>query len=207
MGKVTKLKVINVKKIGITGSIGTGKSFVSKLIQDAGYIVIDADIVAREILGPEFSTLSEIEAEFGSRVINEYGTLNRAKLGEIVFQNKVKLAKLNSITHPKINERISELCDTAKKSGAQVVFIDIPLLFENKLESTVDKIIVVIADEKTQLERVIKRDNLSEEDALKRINSQIPISQKASLGDFIIHNSGARDETISQLEKVLEEII
>lgn len=195
-----------MKKIGITGSIGTGKSFISKLIQEQGFVVIDADIVAREILNPEFSTLSEIEEAFGKHVINGNGTLNRAKLGEIVFSNKEALAKLNAITHPKINQRIVQLCEEAKKNGEQVVFIDIPLLFENKLESTVDQIIVVIADEKTQLERVCKRDNLSEEDALKRINAQIPIGKKASLGDFIIDNSGQKRETIAQLEKVLNEI-
>lgn len=196
-----------MKKIGITGSIGTGKSFVSKFIQESGHVVIDADIVAREILNPEYGTLQEMESEFGTQVINEDGTLNRAKLGEIVFSNKDKLAKLNAITHPKVNVRIAQLCEAAEKSGEQVVFIDIPLLFENKLESTVDKIIVVVADEKTQLERVCKRDNLSVEEAQKRINSQIPIGKKASLGDFVINNSGQKTETISQLEKVLNKIV
>lgn len=195
-----------MKRIGITGSIGTGKSYVSKLITGRGYKVIDADIVAREVLESSYSTLLEIEKEFGNSVINNNRTLNRAKLGEIVFSNADKLTKLNAIMHPKINDRIGKLCNEAARNGEEVLFIDIPLLFENKLESIVDQIIVVATDEETQLERVCSRDNLSEENALKRIHSQIPISEKIKLGNYLIDNSGSRRDTVTQLERILSRI-
>lgn len=173
--------------IGLTGNIGCGKSRLSKIFMDNSIDVIDADIISREIMNDKY-LLNRIFETFGSGIKQEDGALNRNKLGSIVFSDDEKLIKLNSLTHPVIKDKINKKIEEVSKTK-NIVIVDAALLIEGKFLDIVDKIIVITCDEETQLERVIKRDKLSKEDALNRINSQMNQSEKVKYADYIIDNS------------------
>ncbi|MGL5750667.1 MAG: dephospho-CoA kinase [Paraclostridium sp.] len=173
--------------IGLTGNIGCGKSRLSKIFMDNSIDVIDADIISREIMNDKY-LLNRIFETFGSGIKQEDGALNRNKLGSIVFSDDEKLIKLNSLTHPVIKDKINKKIEEVYKTK-NIVIVDAALLIEGKFLDIVDKIIVITCDEETQLERVIKRDKLSKEDALNRINSQMNQSEKVKYADYIIDNS------------------
>ncbi|MGL5714936.1 MAG: dephospho-CoA kinase [Paraclostridium sp.] len=173
--------------IGLTGNIGCGKSRLSKIFMDNSIDVIDADIISREIMNDKY-LLNRIFETFGSGIKQEDGALNRNKLGSIVFSDDEKLIKLNSLTHPVIKDKINKKIEEVYKTK-NIVIVDAALLIEGKFLDIVDKIIVITCDEETQLERVIKRDKLSKEDALNRINSQMKQSEKVKYADYIIDNS------------------
>lgn len=189
-------------RIGLTGSIGCGKSSLSNILKKHNIPIIDADIKGREIYEDK-ELLKAIEEAFGSSVINENGTLNRKNLGKIVFSDDDKLQKLNSLTHPVIRRMINEDLDEYEKRGEKMVVIDAALLLEAGFTSMIDTIIVVTCSEPVQLQRVILRDNCSEEDAMGRIKSQMPQKEKVKYAEFVVDNSG----TLNQLEKEAEELI
>lgn len=193
--------------IGITGGIGTGKSTVTKLIKEKGYIVLDADKIAREVVEKGKPALEKISKEFGKIVIREDGELDRKALGNIIFNDKLKRKKLNDIIHSYIFESIkSSIIKMSEKQ--KVIFLDIPLLFEEydnikEFGIIFDEIWLVYLDRNTQLQRIIKRDSISREYALARINSQIDIEKKKDISSEILDNSG----TIKELELQLEELL
>lgn len=193
--------------IGITGGIGTGKSTVTKLIKEKGYIVLDADKIAREVVEKGKPALEKISKEFGKIVIREDGELDRKALGNIIFNDKLKRKKLNNIIHSYIFESIkSSIIKMSEKQ--KVIFLDIPLLFEEydnikEFGIIFDEIWLVYLDRNTQLQRIIKRDSISREYALARINSQIDIEKKKDISSEILDNSG----TIKELELQLEELL
>lgn len=189
-------------RIGLTGSIGCGKSSLSNILKKHNIPIIDADIKGREIYEDK-ELLKAIEDAFGNSVINEDGTLNRKNLGKIVFSDDDKLQKLNSLTHPVIRRMINEDLDEYEKRGEKMAVIDAALLLEAGFTSMIDTIIVVTCSEPVQLQRVILRDNCSEEDAMGRIKSQMPQKEKVKYAEFVVDNSG----TLNQLEKEAEELI
>lgn len=189
-------------RIGLTGSIGCGKSSLSNILKKHNIPIIDADIKGREIYEDK-ELLKAIEEAFGSSIINENGTLNRKNLGKIVFSDDDKLQKLNSLTHPVIRRMINEDLDEYEKRGEKMAVIDAALLLEAGFTSMIDTIIVVTCSEPVQLQRVILRDNCSEEDAMGRIKSQMPQKEKVKYAEFVVDNSG----TLNQLEKEAEELI
>ena len=152
--------------IGITGGIASGKSSVSTFIKELGFSVIDADVVARQVVEPGEEAYDEIVKEFGESILMPEGDINRAKLGDIIFHNEDKRLKLNSIVHPAVRKRMRELAEKAFQDEAETVFMDIPLLFESKLTFMVEKTLLVYVDEEIQLARLMNRNNLSEKDAL-----------------------------------------
>ncbi|HBM3472206.1 TPA: dephospho-CoA kinase [Listeria innocua] len=187
------------KTIGLTGSVATGKSTVSNLIQQAGIPLVDADIAARKVVEKGTGGLAEIVAYFGKDILLEDGTLNRAKLGEIIFRDKEKREKLNEITHPRVKDYMLNERERFFEAGEKVVFFDIPLLFESHLESLVDQIIVVWTTPETELKRLMERNNLTKEEALARINSQMGIDEKAKKADFVIDNNESLEKTQKQV--------
>jgi len=188
--------------IVLTGGIASGKSTASALMQLFGFRVIDADKVAHEVLD---ANSSEIARVFGSEfVVN--GKVDRKKLGSIVFADKDKRLKLESIVHPKIREQILTLAKAQEKLGKPYL-IDIPLFFERGSAYNIDKSIVVYAPMQIQLERLIKREGLSEEEAMQRINAQMPIEKKRELATFVIDNSKDLANLQSECERVKEEIL
>lgn len=195
------------KTIGLTGSVATGKSTVSKMIQKAGIPVIDADIAARKVVEPGTAGLKEIINYFGADILLEDGTLNRPKLANIIFKNKEKREKLNAITHPRVKEYMLAERKRYFAAGEQVVFFDIPLLFESHLESLVDQIVVVWVTPETELKRLMRRNHLTEEEALERINSQIGIDEKAKKADLVINNDETLEKTEKQVADFIDQII
>ncbi|EAC7884497.1 dephospho-CoA kinase [Listeria monocytogenes] len=195
------------KTIGLTGSVATGKSTVSNMIQQAGIPLVDADIAARKVVEPGTEGLKEIVAYFGEEILLADGTLDRAKLGEIIFKDKEKREKLNEITHPRVKDYMLEARESFFRAGEELVFFDIPLLFESHLESLVDQIVVVWTTPETELKRLMERNNLTKEDALRRIESQMGIDEKARKADFVIDNNESLEKTQKQVYTFIERFV
>lgn len=188
-------------KVAITGSIACGKSTVSNYIKEQGYQVIDADLIGHKIIDSA-EVKKELIENFGEHIISD-GKVDRAKLGSIVFNEKEKLNLLNSIVHPQIKNKIKiEFSNSTNK----LIFLDVALLFEANFTDLVDKIIVVHVDKDTQITRLMKRNNFSKEEALKRINSQMSSDEKTLLADFVIDNSKTLIETFKQVDDVLRKL-
>lgn len=191
--------------IGLTGSIGTGKSTIAKMFTEFKIPVIDADVVAREVVKPGEAALEQIHEAFGDGVIQADGTLDRKTLGAIVFADEGKRLILNQIIHPAIRKRMEEKQQALIDRKEACIVVDIPLLFENKLTNTVDKVLVVYVDEAEQLRRIVARDGITADDAARRMASQISIEEKVKLADGIIDNTGTPAASFAQLEHLLRE--
>lgn len=190
--------------VGLTGGIASGKSTVSKLFEKRGFTIVDADIAARKVVEPGEKAYTAIVEEFGNGILLEDGSLNRAKLGSIVFQNEEKREKLNAIVHPAVRKKMKEWQEEAIEAGKQTVILDIPLLYESKLTHFVEKTIVVYVDEETQLTRLMERNEYSQEEAQSRISSQMPLSEKVKMAEAVIDNNGTIEETEKQLDQLIE---
>lgn len=193
-------------KIGLTGSIGTGKSTVSKLLRERGIAVIDADLLAREIVKKGQECLNDLKNVFGNQVLTIDGELDRKKLGQIVFSDDSKLELLNSVTHPHIRRRIKAQMNELESKNNKVIVLDIPLLFEAKMEDLVDIVLVVFAKEEIQIKRIMERDNCTQEEAMRIIKTQISQQDKISKSDYTIDNSGTIEELKEKLNGFLEKI-
>lgn len=190
--------------IGLTGSIASGKSTVSNMLKDKGYPIVDADKIARQVVEPGTPVIKEIAEHFGDEVLNEDGSLNREKLGERIFKSEEERKKLNSIIHPAIRNEMIRQKEQWISNGAGTVILDIPLLFESKLQSFVEKIIVVSVTPEIQKQRLIARNELNEQEAIDRINSQLPMVEKEAGADAVIDNNGTIEETKMQVETLLD---
>jgi len=189
--------------VGLTGSIATGKSTVSRMFAHLGARVIDADLLAREVVMPGQPAYARIVKEFGPQVVQEDGALDRKALGAVVFADAAKRRRLEEITHPAIGlrqQRILSVLDEEAFEG--VVIWDAALLFEGGGVDKMDRVVVVYADPETERRRLMERDGLSDADARARIDSQIPVAEKAKLADHVIDNSGARDLTERQVRTI-----
>ncbi|MBO1912007.1 dephospho-CoA kinase, partial [Microvirga sp. 3-52] len=176
--------------IGLTGSIASGKSTVSNMLKERGFPIVDADKIARQVVEPGTPVIKKIAEHFGDEILNEDGSLNREKLGERIFKNGEERNKLNAIIHPAIRNEMIRQKEQWISDGAKTVILDIPLLFESKLQSFVEKIIVVSVTPEIQKQRLIARNDLTEREATDRITSQLPMSEKESGADAIIDNNG-----------------
>ncbi|AZZ60272.1 dephospho-CoA kinase [Oenococcus sp. UCMA 16435] len=180
---------IKMKKIGLTGGTGSGKTTVSDIFRELGYTIIDADQVAREIVMPGRLELEEIKNAFGLSVMKG-ASLNRKELGKIVFSDPKALKTLNSITHPSIRQLMQMRMEFFENEGKiKTLILDIPLLYEGGWQDEMDSVIVVNTDKKTQLRRLIMRDHISEQQAINRIAAQMPLEDKVSMADFVVNNS------------------
>jgi dephospho-CoA kinase len=193
--------------IGLTGNIASGKTEVAKIFEELGAKIIDADEIAREVVEPGEAAWQEIVEEFGSDILNSDGSINRKKLGGIIFNDHRKREQLNRITHPRIMTKIKETIDNYKKQNAKLVIVEAALIVEKGgLLSLIDGLIVVSTDEETQIKRIMTRDGLQRDEALSRIESQMPISEKTKHATYIIDNSESLEETRKQVEEVWEKI-
>lgn len=186
--------------IGITGSIGTGKSTITKYLFNKGYPVLDADKLAREELENK-EVIKEIVAYFGESVLNN-GKIDRQRLGEVIFRNKTDREALNRIIHPRVIARIEK----EAKQAEGLLFVDVPLLFEAKLEYLFAKIIVVYTSKETQLKRLMARDRINEEYAQAKIAAQMDIEEKKIRADYLVDNEGELENTYKQIENILRRI-
>ncbi|GEL76834.1 dephospho-CoA kinase [Tenuibacillus multivorans] len=190
--------------IGLTGSIATGKSTVSNMFKEWEIPVVDADQIARDVVEPGEVAYQKIVDHFGELVLHDDKTLNRQKLGQIVFENEAERNKLNRFIHPEIRKEMLRQRDEYVTNDEPAVVLDIPLLFESQLFDYVDKVLVVYVDPELQLERLVERDNSSKEEAMNRINSQISITEKRDQADAVVDNSGTIEESREQLIQILK---
>jgi dephospho-CoA kinase len=188
--------------IGLTGNIGCGKSSLSKILEENSLDVIDADLISREIMNDN-NLLKKVFDTFGDNIKRNDGTLDRKKLGSIVFNDENKLVKLNSLTHPAIKEKIVKRISNIKLQNKNIAIVDAALLIEGNFLDLVDKLIVITCDENIQIDRIINRDNITKEEAISRIKSQMSQSEKIKFGDYIIDNSGDRDDLIYNANKLI----
>lgn len=194
------------KVIGLTGGIASGKSTVSKMIEQLGFTVLDADIASRKVVEPGEEAYLKVKEVFGEHIFNADGTLNRAELGSLIFNNEEKRLLLNSIMHPAVRRWMNNQQEEAFKRGEKVVFQDIPLLFEGNMQQGFKHTILVYVDDDVQLERLMKRNHFSREEALARIHSQMPLSEKVALADEVVNNNASEEETREQLMNILKKL-
>ncbi|MBN2158398.1 MAG: dephospho-CoA kinase [Spirochaetes bacterium] len=198
----------NIKNcFALTGAIGTGKSAVASMLADMGAHIIDTDRIARAVVEPGQPALGEIREFFGDGVINSDGTLNREELRGLIIRDPEKRNRLNSITHPKINEIVLEriAVHAAKKDGMPII-IDVPLLYESGWDTMFPEAILVYAPVPLQIERLMKRDGLDRETAAITIRAQMDIEEKKGWAKYLIDNTGTLAETKKQVEKLFKEL-
>ncbi|MCX8054493.1 MAG: dephospho-CoA kinase [Ignavibacteria bacterium] len=189
--------------VAITGGFATGKTTAAKFIEDEGYPVIYTDLLAKELMSNDKEVINAIIDSFGRDAYKDDNSINTQYLSSIVFSNLEQLDVLNRIVHPKVIELMENRLYELVKSGNQLVFVESALIFETALEDGFDYIICVSCEPNIQIQRAMQRHNLSEEDALKRINSQIPIQKKEALADFTIKNNGSIDDLKQSTSLVL----
>lgn len=190
--------------IGLTGNISSGKSAVSRYLAEAGAKIIDADMVSRDIVLPGKPALKEITGRFGPGVLDAAGRLDRKRLGALVFTDPEAMGILNNITHPHIVAAIEkEKREYISANRGDMLVIDAPLLIETGLHQGVDEIWVVTIDPRQQIERLMRRDGISEAEAQKKVDAQMPQEEKAKYAHRIIDNSGDLEDTITQVKKLL----
>jgi dephospho-CoA kinase len=192
-------------KVGLTGGIGAGKSEVSRLLESYGAVLIDADKIAREVVAPGTPGLAAVVEAFGPEILSPDGTLDRPKLGSIVFADSDRLATLNSIVHPLVGARSMEL---EKAAGPDAVVIhDVPLLAENNLAPLYDVVVVVDASPETQLDRLLRLRGMAESEARARMAAQATREQRRAIADLVIDNDGPLENLEPQVRKVWAELV
>jgi dephospho-CoA kinase len=195
--------------IGLTGGIASGKTAVAGRLREHGAVVVDADVLAREVVEPGTPALSEIAAEFGDDVIAANGSLDRPALGAIVFSQPDRLARLNAITHPAVWRRARELFDAAAAADPHAVVVyDVPLLVEAVASRPIafDLVVVVQAREETRLARLVELRGMEAEEAARRIGSQATDAQRLAAADVVIDSDGTLDDTMRQVDALWADV-
>lgn len=197
-----------MKIVGLTGNIASGKSTAADMFEKLGAKIIDADRVARSVVEPEKPAWKEIVEKFGKDVLNPDGTIDREKLGEIVFNDERKRTVLNDITHPKILEEVRKDIERHREEGSGVIIIEAALIVEKGgwLRATINSLIVVTSSQESRIQRLMSRRGYTREEALSRINAQIPSAEKEKHADMIIDNSGSLEDTGRQVSGIWERI-
>ena len=191
--------------IGLTGGVATGKSTVAKIFKRCGAVIIDADELARLVVQPGKPAWRDIVRQFGGSILNADRTINRQALGAIVFSHPAKREALERIVHPRVAREQQRLTrEATRKDPNAVVLYDVPLLFEAGIDKRVHKIIVVTADQKTQIARLKKRNGLSRAEALRRIRSQMPLTTKARMADLVIDGTLPRAVSRKQVRDIFK---
>ena len=197
---------MNMYLIGLTGGMGSGKSTVADCMRSNGIPVIDADMIAHKIMNEE-STFDKIHEIFGKNVFDKDGSLNKVKFSSVLFTNTVKRKKLNEFVHPKVWTEMMDETEKYVTEGSKVIFLDVPLLIESGWHTRVNETWLVKADYNERIERLSLRTNLSTEEIKKRIEIQMPESEKEEYADKIINNDGTIEETEKQVIEELQKII
>lgn len=192
--------------VGLTGSICVGKSTVAKTFIEHGMWIVDADKIAHELVGIDCAGLLDIIAVFGKEYLNTDNSLNRIKLGELVFNNPKEMDKLNATMKPHLEKRIKLRFKTCEDIGFPVVVFDGPMIIEFNHADLYRPLIVVSCDQDKQLERLMKRNNLTKDQAMARINCQMPTSEKIKFADYVIDTNNTIEESINQTKIIIEKI-
>jgi dephospho-CoA kinase len=182
------------KVIGLTGGIASGKSLVSRTLKELGMTVIDADAVSHELMEKDKTVKQEVVKAFGVEVLTAGGTIDRGRLGQIVFGDPERRRQLERIMHPRI---LAQLRLKAQESKADMV-LDIPLLIEQGGHEGVDVVVVVYTTRERQIQQLMARDRISLEEAVRRVDAQLPLEEKVSHAHYVINNAGTEEETVEQ---------
>jgi dephospho-CoA kinase len=189
--------------VGLTGGIATGKSTVSGILRGLGCEIIDADLLAREVVEPGQPALAQIATEFGHDVVTASGALDRKRLGAIIFANPERRRRLEAITHPAIRERfLARLDELSEKGFVGIVVFDAAVMIESGNYKNMDRLVVVVTNDTTQMARLHGRDGTDAAENRRKIDSQMPLVEKAKLADYVIDNSGTREATAEQVRRV-----
>lgn len=194
-----------MKVVGLTGGIASGKSFVTSILENLGAFVIDADEVYHSLLDTKKIT-DKFKAVFGIEFFDDNGKIDRRKLGRHVFSHPEALKKLNAITHPVVREKINDILARARSEQAPLAILSVPLLFEVGLDKEVEEVIVIFVERDTQIERLCRRSNLTIEEAIKRIDSQMSLQEKEKRASYIIKNGASRAETETQVRELYKKL-
>jgi len=193
--------------VGLTGSIGTGKSLMSKYFKELGAYIIDYDLISKMVVEPGLPAWQDIVNYFGKEILREDQNLDRAKLGAIVFNDEEKRKKLEFFVHSRMAEEIqNQQMTVIEANPAAVIVHDVPLLFETGIDKVMKKNIVVYANEENQIKRLMQRDGLSEVDIRSRIRAQMPLAEKMKRADYIIDNNGSMEEMNQQVRELYQEL-
>lgn len=194
------------KVIGLTGSIGSGKSTVSQCLAGLGAVIIDADKVGHEAFKPNTEAWREVVAAFGKQIITPSGEVDRKKLGEIVFNHPESLSRLNQIMHPRMYDMMKAQIEEYRRQGVAVVVLEAAILIEANWTSLVDEVWVTVAHEAAVLKRLKQQRGLAEEQTLARIHSQLSVEERVKHADVIINNDGDLDEVKAKVKKLWERL-
>ena len=193
--------------VGLTGGIASGKSLVAKRLKDLGAYVIDADEIAHQVIQSGTPAYQEILQQFGKDILREDGTIDRPKLGRLVFRDSARRSMLESIVHPRVfAEEEAQRRQITQQEPEAVIIFDAPLLIETRAHELMDKVIVVYADRKTQLKRLKERDRLDPEEAKRRVAAQLPLSNKKQYADYVIDGMASPSEVAKQTETVYQKL-
>lgn len=197
---------MSLKVFGLTGGIGSGKSTVASLLRERGVPVVDADELAREAVAPGSEGLAQVLAAFGDELLAADGSLDRKRLGALVFGDESARKRLNALTHPIVRRLSQERFAELDRQGVALAAYDVPLLFEVGLDAALRPVVLVAASEQTQIERVRSRDGLSDADARARISAQLPLAEKRRRADYVLENDGSRVDLAAQVEALLAKL-
>lgn len=192
--------------IGLTGTIGSGKSTFSEYLREKGYPVVDADRIAKELMQKGQKGYARVIENFSEKILNGEGQIDRKKLSDLVFADEEKLKKLNSIIHPLVIEQVDRQVRRHFHLGEDLIFVDAPLLIEAGMYRITDKVVLIKASTAVLLSRVMQRDNITREKAKLIIDAQMPVSEKEKFADYIIENNGGKDALYAKADALLEEL-
>ena len=193
-----------MKWLAITGGLGSGKSEVLRILNQMGFPTVSADDLARQAVSPGSQGLTSVTSAFGQNVLNVDGTLDRKKLGEIIFNDSKKRKILEGILHPLIQQMALAAREGYKKQGHKIAFYEIPLLFEKNLNANFDAVVVVATSEDNQILRAETRDKLTKSQIADRLKSQIPLSEKVKSADYVIPNDSDKSALEVEVKKCIE---
>ncbi len=194
------------RMVGLTGGIACGKSSVARHLKEAGLRVLDADLISREVVQPGTEGLQALTNAFGESILQEDGSLDRAKLGAVVFSDPEQRRKLNAILHPRIGQRTAKYVQQAREEGLRLVVYEAALLVENGLHHGFDLLLVVSATQEVQKTRLMARDGFSSQEVQQRLDAQLPLEDKRKAADMVIDNSGSPEELYQHVQEVLQEL-
>jgi dephospho-CoA kinase len=195
-----------MRLFGLTGGIGSGKSTVARRFRERGLPVIDADDLAREAVAQGTNGLRRVVERFGRGVLTDGGDLDRKRLAALVFEDDQARRDLNSIVHPEVAALAAERTRSLDAAGEPLACYEVPLLYENRLESALAPVVVVTASPDTQVARTVARDSCTEDEARARVRAQMPLAEKAARADYVIDNSGTVEATLTRADEVLDAI-